>query len=83
MDSANCPECHTQFSRKDNMTRHYKYRHGIEHQLPPHHPPPHKVLPLPPHHHQKGEGLRPFEPLQETVNLPHSLTLHEIGCTGS
>jgi len=97
MDSANCPECHTQFSRKDNMTRHYKYKHGNEHQPSP----PHKMLPPPPAHKmlhpppQKGEGLTPlppaqesewirsFEPSQETVTLQHPFTLQAIGCTGS
>ena len=63
MDSANFPECHTQFSRKDNMTRHYKYKHGKEHQLSPPPPPP------PPPPHQKGEGLTPLPPAQESEGV--------------
>ena len=43
------------------MTRHYKYKHGNEHQSPP---PPHNML-HPHHHPQKGEGLTPLPPTQE------------------
>ena len=48
MDAANCAECHTQFSRKDKMMTHYKYKHGNEHQLHPPPPPPPLLLFLPP-----------------------------------
>ena len=87
MNSANCPECHTQFSRKDNMKRHYKYKHGNEHTLPPSPPPPlppkkgEGLTPLP--SAQGSEGLRSFEPSQETVYLQHPFTLQATWCTGS